>query len=536
MCRIFYQPSDDLTFNQADIFGFFNKLETLGGGDGNGIYLFNDGTLVKSHTCMPTWIDIDGSFLFHTRIATHGKISEYNCQPFVGDNYILVHNGSFTAIEPYARLLGFIWSDKKYSDSYMAHYIIEKVGILNFYNALKDKYYGVILVYDKKTKIMYLLKTGGQFTWGKFTKSGAYIYASTALSYWAIDGTPESFDSGLYILNADGFQQLHKIVRTTYSSTPSRYGEGWKKTYGSKYNNYKGSSKKKKKKKKYKNVQTKDQCDYCQKFFWERETRYKDFGNEICRKCWDAWGSDKEGGKIEKDPDGILALFEDKTVPRECTGCKWWHEHACYFGGRVHKLPIHKRLKSGKCNTNTSKWNVIYQCDKCQKRLTNEDNWKMIKTQVICGECLDEIDKEQRDYAKDTSLVGTCETCAYYHQSSMDEPCKTCIDTDNTNCMWESEENCNKCWFCGFHFYDDDQVYEDDEGRKMCDICHDYGYGEYDEDIAPNSLDPINKPTVKEKKPTKKYKSTKTKVDKYMLDKYEQELDGEDYSDHRRFG
>ena len=139
MCRIFYNPSKHTTFSNNDIWKFFMKLEKLGGKDGNGIYSFRTNTLYRSLS-MPIEANVTGSLLFHTRLATHGKKMVYNCQPFDGNRYIMVHNGIFSRIEKYAHLLGFPrFTGNKYSDSYMMHWVMERVGLFHFYNTFKKQ-------------------------------------------------------------------------------------------------------------------------------------------------------------------------------------------------------------------------------------------------------------------------------------------------------------------------------------------------------------------------------------------------------------
>jgi predicted glutamine amidotransferase len=149
MCRIFYNPGKGINYAHKDIFEFLERLERAQGGDGNGIFQMRNEKLDKSATEMPDKIELKGEFLFHTRRATNGKVADYNTQPFEGKRYVMVHNGIFSSVESYARLLGFKGSTDKYSDSYMMHWIMEKVGLLNFYIALSEKVYGVVVAYDK---------------------------------------------------------------------------------------------------------------------------------------------------------------------------------------------------------------------------------------------------------------------------------------------------------------------------------------------------------------------------------------------------
>ena len=95
MCRIFYSPPNSLEFEEEDLWEFFNRLERVGGGDGNGVYLIEEGIVEKCHEKMPLWASLKGGMLFHTRKATHGNVADYNTQPFVGNRYVLCHNGIF---------------------------------------------------------------------------------------------------------------------------------------------------------------------------------------------------------------------------------------------------------------------------------------------------------------------------------------------------------------------------------------------------------------------------------------------------------
>jgi len=218
MCRMFYNPDPALKYKQDDIFAFFAELERVGGKDGNGVFLMKNEQLEKSAFMMPIWVEIRGEFVFHTRFKTTGKVADYNTQPFEGKRYVVCHNGVFNRIKDIGILFG-VHQDK-YSDSYVIHKAIEKVGILKFYATFADSYYGVILAYDKKEKLMYLLKTGGQFQFCELL--GSYIYGSSNLDFWK-DTTPtKQFLTGLYILKKDGPKKIH-IPKKKYNYYSNQY-------------------------------------------------------------------------------------------------------------------------------------------------------------------------------------------------------------------------------------------------------------------------------------------------------------------------
>ena len=266
MCRIFYNPSHLLNFDLVDLNEFLSLLEKSMGGDGNGIYMFNNDEVIKSLEPMDWYwlyseIDIiTGAFIFHTRRATHGLKKVYNAQPFVDKQYIVAHNGIFGYQIGRKTLKKLFDVDDKYSDSYLIYKIIKEKGIFKFYNAfIKDKY-GVVLVHDKLTKITYLLKTGGSFQVAKL-KSGKHIYGSSELEYWNVEWIKD-LDDGMYILRNDGYTRIHKPPTPEYaywgssygtSTTPSSYSNGLKDYKKWKKKKKKKSKKKKKKKKKHNN-------------------------------------------------------------------------------------------------------------------------------------------------------------------------------------------------------------------------------------------------------------------------------------------
>ena len=532
MCRIFCSPDKNQTFTKCHMWEYLDGLEKAMGKDGNGVYNFTTKELWKSHKRMPKEANIKGGFLFHTRWATNGLIRDYNCQPFVNERYVFVHNGVFNGIESYARLLGFQYSSKKYSDSYMMAWVMEKVGILNFYNAFRDKHYGVVVVLDKETDKIYLLKTGGSFEYGVF-EDGIHIYASSDIDFWRIKDKAEDFDNGLFILSGKGFKQLDKIVSRYYSGYGQQgrfvqYNSGTSTyTYDRQKRTYVKTKKKVKKKVKQKKIATKlgDRlCTYCLDKLDKNHT-YIHYGNKICEICNDLYEErDGEGKPIEteencllpsqKDPMGIAALFF-KVLPKVCDGCNWIFEKKCWFGGVKHDEPVNiPNPEDDKiiCYTKTSPLDLLVQCETCKANVNRTLEWGIVDGLITCEECIKEEEKSFKscndcEYYLLPSREEPCGSCwsengiarnwtergnpcdgCYFENSSGSGayPCKMCEDTGRGPSEWtqkngkqKSDENINmRCALCKETFNEWDTPYEDGEGDLICETCYKYGYVE----------------------------------------------------------
>jgi len=172
-------------------------------------------------------LKVGGRFIFHTRLATHGKKKEFNIQPLINCRYIIAHNGIFSMWNTIGKYYGI---KEKFSDSYTILKLITERGIKAFYEGFLDKIYGVVLVYDKATNMTYLLKTGGAFEMGKL-KSGKYIYGSSNLDFWGIEKT-KKLEDGMYILKPYECIQIHKPKNDYYGTyTYDQYYGGYVKTY-----------------------------------------------------------------------------------------------------------------------------------------------------------------------------------------------------------------------------------------------------------------------------------------------------------------
>ena len=239
MCRIVYSPNSRVSYNKGNLNKFFTRLENKAGGDGNGIYLLKKHELYKTMEKVEKaeffndkTIDYKNGFIFHTRMRTHGEKKKFNCQPLEGSRYIIAHNGVFSQHSTVCAYLGLM---DRHSDSHSILRLIEERGLLNFYMGFNDRYYGVVLVYDKKTDIIYLLKTSGSFEMGVFDNDGV-IYASSNVDFWDVDSKVD-IGKGMYILNSDGFIKIH-TPKSAYVRTQTATG-GTTTGYGSNfYTNY----------------------------------------------------------------------------------------------------------------------------------------------------------------------------------------------------------------------------------------------------------------------------------------------------------
>lgn len=514
MCRIAYNPSPSTNFNKEDLLGFFQMLEKVAGKDGNGLYVFNTDTLEKHLKGMPS-TDIKGAFIFHTRIGTSGNKKRYNNQPLVNDRYILAHNGSYYKMEDYATLLGYVNPNKKYSDSRMAHFIVNKVGILNFWLALKDSVAGVFLIHDKKIKQTFLLKFSGVFECSNFKNDEILIYASSDTDYWDVENTI-SLDNGFYRLHDKYYELLDekRAYHSSYSRTPYNGNTYvWDEESGTAVPRTK--KKKKQKKQKTKTVNDEDYlwedypyCYYCSKPFKATHKKYIDWGFTVCEPCFIEHGTGVETDIygieiIREDMVSIKTLFAD--IPKYCTDCKWLYGDACWFGG-VEKVDFPEDMVKAICNTNNPNiGDIKLNCDECHKRMKLSDDWKMFRTAIICLDCIESIKILEDEEAVDSHFID-CNTCRYELLAMSAEPCRACFGESRRNgerpYYWEIKQKCStcmfherqlgskacrlcqnfdnwtsieelrgKCWDCGYHFDVNDEIIEDKNGHQICDAC-----------------------------------------------------------------
>lgn len=537
MCRISYNPAPSTNFDERDLLGFFKKLEKTQGGHGNGIYEINSGKHERYvDNTMPS-ADIKGAFIFHTRIGTKGNKAVYNNQPFVGKRYVLAHNGSTYKLDDMALLLGFHKPDRKYSDSYMAHYIVEKVGILNFWFAMKDSSAGVFLIYDKVLKKTFLCKFSGVFEYSRFKDSTKVIYASSESDYWEVSETIR-IDDGLYRLNEDGIDELDK--KRTYSygrqshcqhAQTDYYGRTWDDIY----DEYIPRKAKKKPpiivvKPKNKNTIPKIKglndniwdeipyCYYCQDMFTNGQEIKIDWGFKVCLSCFEEYGdtagiqtnalgliiSDEEDEEDDSEPVGIASLFPD-MIPKFCKECNWLYEGHCWFGGGERdNFPSDAEFSTAVCHSNNPNTkNANISCDMCNSYLPIGGDWNMWRESMVCNKCQSEIRRQEAEEfvnlechnckweARDISLM-PCKKCYLeWDEDEQDKPpywvekikCKSCgyFRSNAYPCKvcvnfnnWVDEiEDFGKCWYCGYHFDADDEAVEDMKGHRICSGCDD---------------------------------------------------------------
>lgn len=381
-----YSPSKSFLYNKIHLNQFFRKLEKVGGGDGNGIYAENcdenkPPKIVRDmgmEKIEKTFLDYH-RFIFHTRKASHGVKDIRNVHPFETEKYIICHNGVFPGIEQTAKVLGFRKSDI-YSDTAMIAYVIDKVGLLNFYIGFNDELFGVILVYDKDKKTMYLLKNGGTFK--AIRIDGTYLYASSNLEFWQHDdGTSISFENGWYILNEKSYKQIHKKIKKYYSY---RY------TYGYDYSEKWEKRKSKKKQQKITKYSSTDDgiCSYCNEFIPLDELVNDTYGNFICVSCFDSmW---KEYDKNAETPPKV---WRNGTPPITWSNNGFWVKND--KGTYTHIKGIEAKPKCGYVYKKIGdKWiqidyNNIPICTLCGADM--EYIYNDIAGCDICKDCFDEL-------------------------------------------------------------------------------------------------------------------------------------------------
>jgi len=536
MCRISYNPSSSTNFVEDDLKGFFEKLERIGGKDGNGLYEIGSGKLEKyADKTLPS-ADIKGAFIFHTRIGTKGKKKVYNNQPFVGKRYVLAHNGSTYKMDDFATLLGFVNLNNKYSDSYMAHYIVEKVGILNFWLALKDSSAGVFLIYDKVLEKAFLCKFSGMFEYSRFKDSTKVIYASSESDYWEVSDTVR-IDDGFYRLNENGIEELDKKKACGYGRQ-SQYGRQQTDYYGRTWDDIytEDTTQKKAKEKPPKIIIPVDKnkfpkikglndgiwdeipyCYYCQEVFHDTQEVKVDWGFKVCISCFEEYG-DTDGLQTtatgivipddceeeDQEPVGISSLFPD-LAPTFCNKCNWLYEKKCWFGGgERNRFPSDSEFSTAVCHSNNPNTkNANIQCDMCYSYLPIGGDWNIFREAMVCHKCQTEVKRQEVNDFIDEE----CNNCKYDTCDISVHPCKTCYlewddDKQDQPPYWEEKikcrscgyfrsnaypckacqnfnnwvditENFGKCWYCGYHFAFDDEAVEDMRGHRICSSCDD---------------------------------------------------------------
>lgn len=472
MCRIVYSPSG-ISYPNKSLYEFFTELEKRQGRDGNGLFIFKDNELIKTTTNMNIFprVKVEGSFIFHTRFATVGAKEVYNIQPFVGKRYIVAHNGQMYNLKIPTRLLGYR-KNKDYSDSYMIAYLIEKVGILNFYFTYLNDSYGVILVHDKQIGKTFLLKTSGSFEAGKLDNSNKYIYCSSNAEFWK---TTKKIDigNGLFRLEEDKIITLHEIESHSYA---------WRPTTAS--TNRKNTKREKRKKLKYNNPYV---CDWCYDELEEGDRRFKTGNFIICEACT-VYSSEYEELEYEEvEPAGINSLFPPKYD--ECYKChkklgsiKIWAKN-----GKSLCQDCYNKINTSTGDANNTTINIIFTniCSECGNKLGGiwydlgngkhlckfcHDLGENIKVPIFCLGC-------------DWVINDKCWYDHQYHNGFFYETNKGRCHSDYNNKVPEKCHGCiyiknNECWFGGHKqsFDSATKMFKDKEVACCNSILSEYIY------------------------------------------------------------
>lgn len=183
MCRLAYVPKNSI--NESFLRLLFSFLEKANGGDGNGIGGFVNGQpfIWKSSDTkqMNALLEVamstnwDNGFIFHTRSASIGGISDTNCHPYVYDNTITAHNGHVLSI-PAIKIMMLennIWDKTRLltaTDSEIIAYYINKYGfeMVNMFDS------GVIMTSYPTHTLVRVMSNSFEF----INHNGVYIYAS----------------------------------------------------------------------------------------------------------------------------------------------------------------------------------------------------------------------------------------------------------------------------------------------------------------------------------------------------------------------
>lgn len=114
MCRLLLCNRKALEVVKDELYFLMLHLETSMGGHGNGVAILRDGHIhiqkgvnfsvegvyVFAETMQWDWL------IFHTRLASIGKITDSNCHPFRCGHTVLAMNGTERGFEPIAESLG----------------------------------------------------------------------------------------------------------------------------------------------------------------------------------------------------------------------------------------------------------------------------------------------------------------------------------------------------------------------------------------------------------------------------------------------
>lgn len=423
-----YNACPKLIFNKTGIVKYFKTLINAAGGDGNGLYTMNhgNGTLEKDLFKIPN--PPVGRFLFHTRRATHGEINEVNTQPFVGERYVLAHNGVFSEIDPYASLLG-LRNGERFSDSWKMHYVIEKSGIENFVEAFEGDSFGVVLVYDKETMKMHLLKSTGTFEMAKI--QGCNVYASQSIDFWEIDsGTKKSIGDGWFILGETQIQKVKDFEKKyTHWYGYKTYGS---KTYGSKTDGSKTYTKKSK-------IYSCEDCMY----WFEGYCAYANVYTEKNDSCKD-----------------FLSAEEDEEDEEEkCENCS-------------HFIPYHSESFGGKCDIGS----YVLKNDSCKKFKSIEETPSIIQlfSTEKCANC---TYFEPYEKTKGMESWGYCdqynearaeyENCEYFTKKLPSKTCQMCYWFDIRDVGEVCTKDRNVIWGI-------DNIVCKDFKQRRCEDCSHY--------------------------------------------------------------
>lgn len=158
MCRLLFCTNVKKLAQKVDIVDFLAQLEISCGGHGNGFYCYGFGLKKGVNLTVEEIANVvenrSGPFMFHTRLASIGPVTNTLCQPFKIKKGYVCHNGHWsTDLVSYLQLK---YPNGLVSDSLIISQLIEEFGFISTFKKFDIK--GVVLYYETRSKTLYISK------------------------------------------------------------------------------------------------------------------------------------------------------------------------------------------------------------------------------------------------------------------------------------------------------------------------------------------------------------------------------------------
>lgn len=169
MCGILIAKGIDVNVARE----LMSNLEKTRGGDGNGFVIIDKRKKMKKgiglkidEICQELKKHPNSLFIFHTRMASYGKIMGELCQPFKINNGYVVHNGTWPEFIIDYLICNHLIPEYA-NDSYTLAYLIQQFGP----EVLKKIYgVGVVVYYDTRRKLFHVKNEGSSLYYNETYK------------------------------------------------------------------------------------------------------------------------------------------------------------------------------------------------------------------------------------------------------------------------------------------------------------------------------------------------------------------------------